>query len=391
MRYYIIAGEASGDLHGSNLIKGLRMEDADAEFRLWGGQMMNEAATCPLAGEDPFRYTLEPVKVLVHDYRETAVMGFTDVLLKLGKIACNFIECIKDIRRWKPDVVILIDYPGFNLQIASWCHLKHIKVFYYIAPKTWASRSYRNHRLKRVVDKLFIIFPFEKSYFKAREIPFVYKGNPLIDAVDNHKYERVVDGDYVALLPGSRKGEISRMMPILMQIADLTGYKFVIAGAPSRSESDYQKYIHGHKNVQLVFGRTYDVLKYANSAVINSGTASLEAALIGTPQIVCWNTSELTYWIATRVLKVQKHIRFISLGNLIADDLIFRELIQDAFRCEEVARELGMLRRPDYRSKMIEGYDHIRAMLGGSGASRAVAAAMISELNATATESEEQA
>lgn len=380
MRYYIIAGEASGDLHGSNLIRGLRMEDADAEFRLWGGSMMNDAATSQLPGEESYRYSLDPVPVLVHDYRETAVMGVTDVLLKLGKIVCNLFECIKDIKRWKPDVVILIDYPGFNMKIASWCHLRHIKVFYYIAPKTWASREYRNRRLKRVVDKLFIIFPFEKSYFEARQIPFVYKGNPLIDAVDDHKYERVAEGDYVALLPGSRKGEISRMMPILMQIADLTGYKFVIAGAPSRSEADYLKHIQGRKNVQLVFGRTYDVLKYANSAVINSGTASLEAALIGTPQIVCWNTSGLTYWIATRVLKVQKHIRYISLGNLIADELVFRELIQDSFRCEEVARELGMLRRSDYRAKMLEGYDRIRALLGGSGASRAVAAAMIAEL-----------
>ena len=375
MRYYIIAGEASGDLHGSNLIRGLRMEDSDAEFRLWGGEKMLTAAT------EPTDTTLGPSATLVRDYKDTAVMGLTDVVFKMGKIISNLFLCRKDISKWKPDVVILIDYPGFNMKIARFCHFHGIKVFWYIAPKTWASRSYRNCSLRRYVDRMFLVFPFEKPYFTKKNIPFIYKGNPLVDAIDNHEFTRVADGDYVALLPGSRKGEISRMMPILMQVADLTGYKFVIAGAPGRTEADYLKYIGGRKNVRLMFGETYNILKYANSAVINSGTASLEAALIGTPQIVGWNTSGLTYWAATKLLKVQKHIKYISLGNLIADAPIFKELIQDALRSEVVAMELGQLRRPDYRQEMLDGYAVIRDLLGGGGASRAVASSMIDELH----------
>lgn len=366
MKYYIIAGEASGDLHGGNLIKGLRAEDSQARFRLWGGGRMLEAS-----GEDS----------LVRDYRDTAVMGFTDVLLKLGRIAGNLVFCMKDILEWQPDVVILIDYPGFNMKIAEFCRLKHVKVFYYIAPKTWASREWRNWLLRKCVDRLFIIFPFEVPYFESKGIPFVYKGNPLVDEIDTHEFNRVEEGDYVALLPGSRKGEIARSMPVMMQVADLTGYRFVIAGAPSRSPEDYLKYIGERKNVKLVFGRTYDILKYANSAVVNSGTASLEAVLTGTPQVVGWNTSKLTYWLAVNVLRVQKHIKYISLGNLIDDSLVFKELIQDKFSSEVVARELGQIRREDYRRMMLDGYSRIRKKLGGTGASRAIAAAMVEELN----------
>ena len=367
MKYYIIAGEASGDLHGGNLIAGLRSRDPESEFRFWGGFQMENAAG--------------PRGVKVRDYKDTAVMGLTDVLAKLNTISSNLKFCKSDILAWNPDAVILIDYPGFNMKIAEFCHKNSVRVFYYIAPKTWASREGRNRRLRQRVDKLFIIFPFEIPYFTKVGVPFIYKGNPLVDAIDNHRYSRLMEGEYTAFLPGSRKGEISRMMPLLMKVADLRGGEYVVAGAPSRSPEDYLGFIGNRKNVHLVFGKTYDILKYAGNAVINSGTASLEAALIGTPQVVCWNTSALTYWAAVNILRVQNHIKYISLGNLIDDSLVFRELIQDDFTPEAVRDELDRLSGDaSYRNSMLEGYARIREKLGGSGASCKVAEAMIAEL-----------
>ena len=368
MKYYIIAGEASGDLHGSNLIKGLKKEDTEASFRLWGGDMMAEAAGTEL----------------VHHYKEGAVMGLTDVLSKAGKLLGNLKACKKDIIQWHPDVVILIDYPGFNLKIAAFCHKHSIRVFYYIPPKTWASREGRNKKLRRYVDRIYAVFPFERAYFTEKEVPFTYKGNPLVDAIDNHKYEKPCDEPYIALLAGSRKGEISRMMPVCMEVADRLGCRMIIAGAPSRSASDYETYIAGRDNVSLLFGRTYDILKYADAAIINSGTASLEAALIGTPQVVCWSTSRLTYLAAKYVLKVMDHIKYISLGNLCIDKMAFRELIQDDFNAEAVSDEVKRLcEDKEYRSRMLADYDEIRRSLGGSGASEAVAKAMIEDLSGT--------
>ncbi|MDO5000176.1 MAG: lipid-A-disaccharide synthase [Bacteroidales bacterium] len=372
MRYFLIAGEASGDLHGSNLVKGLLAEDPAAECRCWGGDLMQAAGA-----------------QLLHHYREGAVMGLTDVLGKAGKLLRNLRDCKADIAAWHPDVVILIDYPGFNMKIAKWCHARGIRVFWYIAPKTWASREGRNRKLKAWVDRLFIVFPFEIPYFTQQGIPFIYKGNPLVDAVDGHAYARPVEGRYVALLAGSRKGEISRMMPVCMAVADrlsaLPGWedvRFVVAGAPARSEADYLPFMAGRTNVELVFGRTYDVLKYAGAAVINSGTASLEAALIGTPQVVCWSTSPVSAWVARHILHVLDHIRFISLGNLCLDRLAFRELIQEEFTPEAVASEIRRLVEDGaYRQRMLSDYADIRQSLGGSGASRAVAGAMIEELN----------
>ena len=364
MRYYLIAGEASGDLHGSNLMRGLLAEDPRAEMRFWGGDMM-----AAVGG------------TLVHHYREGAVMGLTEVIAKAGKLLTNVSDCKRDILEWKPDVVILIDYPGFNMKIARFCHGHSIKVFYYIAPKTWASREGRNRKLRAWVDRLFIVFPFEVPYFTQKQIPFTYKGNPLVDAVDAHEYVRPVEGHYIALLAGSRKGEISRMMPVCMQVADRLGCKVVIAGAPSRSLSDYEDHIGGRSNVEVIFGRTYDILKFADAAIINSGTASLEAALIGTPQVVCWSTSRLTYWAADKVLRVLDHVKYISLGNLCIDRLAFRELIQDDFNVDEVTSEVKRLLTDEgCRAQMLADYEQIRRSLGGSGASRAVAREMISFL-----------
>ena len=372
MRYYLIAGEASGDLHGSNLIRGLRAEDPAAEIRCRGGEMM-EAAGATLACH----------------YREGAVMGLTDVLAKGGRLLRAIRDCKEDILAWKPDVVVLIDYPGFNMKIAEWCHARGIRVFYYIAPKTWASRSRRNRKLKAWVDRLFIVFPFEVPYFTKEGVPFIYKGNPLVDAVDGHRFERPVEGRYIALLAGSRQGEIRRMMPVCMQAADrlsaLPGWedvRFVVAGAPARSEADYAPFIGGRTNVDLVFGRTYDVLRYADAAVINSGTASLEAVLIGTPQVVGWSTSPATAWIARHILRVMDRIKYISLGNLCIDRPAFRELVQEDLTAEAVSAEVRRLVEDgEYRSRMLADYADIRQSLGGSGASRAVARAMIGELD----------
>lgn len=367
MRYYIIAGEASGDLHGSNLIKGLIAEDENPVFRIWGGDLMQAAAQKADATEN----------IPVRHYREGAVMGFSDVVAKAGKLIGNIRFCKKDILEWHPDVVILIDYPGFNMKIAEFCHKRGIKVFYYIPPKTWASREGRNSRLRRYTDGIFIVFPFEIPYFQKKGIPFTYKGNPLIDAIDTYKYEKLSDKPYIALLPGSRKGEISRMMPVCMEVCDRLQCNMIIAGAPSRSASDYEPYIGNRKNVRLVFNRTYDILKFADAAIINSGTASLEAALTGTPQVVCWSTSAATYFIATRILRIQRNIKFISLGNLCLDKGVFRELIQDDFNADNVTAEVTrLLEDREYRSAMLEDYAEIRERLGGKGASRAIAKAM---------------
>ena len=368
MRYYIIAGEASGDLHGSNLMKGLYAEDPEAEVRFWGGDLMLAAAS--EAGEGR--------GALVRHYREGAVMGISDVLGKAGRLLGNVRACKADIAAWRPDVVILIDYPGFNFKIAEFAHKAGFKVFYYIAPKTWASREGRNRKLKKYVDRLFIVFPFEVPYFEQRGIPFVYKGNPLVDAVDSHVYSRPVEGNYVALLAGSRKGEISRMMPVCMEAADRLGCKVVIAGAPARSEADYAPYISGRQNVELIFGRTYDILKYADAAIINSGTASLEAALIGTPQVVCWSGSGLTVFVARHIFRVGDHLSYISLGNLIVGREAFRELIQEDFTADAVVAEVRRLTGDDAcRARMMSDYADIRSALGGTGASRAVAREMI--------------
>ena len=366
MRYYLIAGEASGDLHGSNLMKGLGAEDPEAEFRFWGGDMMSEAA----GGVEP----------VVH-YKKGAVMGIAEVLSKAGRIIHNLRFCKKDITGWRPDVVILIDYPGFNFRIARFCHENGIRVFWYIAPKTWASRSGRNRKLKEWVDLLFVVFPFEVDYFSKLEIPFVYRGNPLVDAIDSHEFKRPFKEHYLALLPGSRKAEIKRMMPVCMKAADILGMNVLIAAAPSTTEADYEKYIAKRSNVHVMFGRTYDILKYADAAIVNSGTASLEAALTYTPQVVCWSSSALTFFVADKIWGVRKRIKYVSIGNLCLGRQAFRELIQNDFTvtavCDEVRR---MLENKPYRRHMKEDCEEIRETLRGRGASISVARTMIDEL-----------
>lgn len=380
MRYYIIAGEASGDLHGSNLMKGLYAEDPQAEIRFWGGDLMSE-----VAGHSG----------LVRHYKEGAVMGFVEVLAKAGKLLNNVSFCKKDILEWKPDVVILIDYPGFNFKIAEFAHKAGFKVFYYIAPKVWASREGRIRKLKAYVDKLFIVFPFEKPYFDAKGIDYIYKGNPLVDAVDGSKAMEesrtdfmvrngLTDGPYIAMLAGSRKAEISTMMPVLTEFAakmkalpQYAGYRFIIAGAPARTMKDYEQWLNedNKEYLTVLFGETQSIIRHAEAAVVNSGTASLETVLFNTPQVVGYITNPITYWLARKIVK----IRYISLGNLIVDRLAFKEFIQDDCNPDMLVTEIrALIEDKEYRERMLSDYADIRQALGGSGASAAVARSMIS-------------
>jgi len=380
MRYYIIAGEASGDLHGSNLMKGLYAEDPQAEIRFWGGDLMSE-----VAGHSG----------LVRHYKEGAVMGFVEVLAKAGKLLNNVSFCKKDILEWKPDVVILIDYPGFNFKIAEFAHKAGFKVFYYIAPKVWASREGRIRKLKAYVDKLFIVFPFEKPYFDAKGIDYIYKGNPLVDAVDGSKAmaesrtdfmvrNGLTDGPYIAMLAGSRKAEISTMMPVLTEFAakmkalpQYAGYRFIIAGAPARTMKDYEQWLNedNKEYLTVLFGETQSIIRHAEAAVVNSGTASLETVLFNTPQVVGYITNPITYWLARKIVK----IRYISLGNLIVDRLAFKEFIQNDCNPDMLMTEIrALIEDKEYRERMLSDYADIRQALGGSGASAAVARSMIS-------------
>lgn len=380
MKYYIIAGEASGDLHGSNLMKGICSEDPEAKIRFWGGDLMEAVGG-----------------TLVRHYKEGAVMGFVEVIAKAGRLLKNVDFCKNDILEWKPDVVILIDYPGFNFKIAEFAHKAGFKVFYYIAPKVWASREGRIRKLKAYVDKLFIVFPFEIPYFQSKGISFVYKGNPLVDAVDGSKAIQESREDFiqragldtrpvVAMLAGSRKAEISTMMPVLTEFAakmhalpEYEGYQFLIAGAPARNIKDYEPWLTERNKgyVKVLFGETQSIIRHAEAAVVNSGTASLETALFGTPQVVGYITNPLTYWIARKIVK----IRYISLGNLIVDRLAFKEFIQNDCNSDALVKEVrDLIENKERRKKMSEDYADIRNALGGSGASAEVAKAMIEEL-----------
>ena len=411
MRYYIIAGEASGDLHGSNLMKGIYAEDPQAEIRFWGGDLMSgvwaaaqNRATPLAAGEGAHDegvggVVCEPATSsgLVRHYKDGAIIGFVEVFVKARMLLGNVSFCKKDILEWKPDVVILIDYPGFNFKIAEFAHKAGFKVFYYIAPKVWASREGRIKKLKAYVDKLFIVFPFEIPYFTKKEIPFIYKGNPLVDAVDGSRAMNETRQDFltrnslddkpmIAMLAGSRKGEISTMMPVLTEFAakmkalpQYADYQFVIGGAPARSMSDYEPWLtDGNRQyIHVLFGETQSVIRHAEAAVVNSGTASLETVLFNTPQVVGYIGNPLTYLIAKRIVK----IKYISLGNLIIDRLAFKEFIQDDCNPDALVQEIrDLIENPERRSAMLAEYAEIRSALGGSGASAAVAKAMLEEL-----------
>jgi len=371
MRYYLIAGEASGDLHGSMLIKGIRQQDPGAEFRFWGGDLMAAEAGAP-----------------VKHYRELAFMGFVEVLMNIFKVLGNIRFCKKDIAQWNPDVVILIDYPGFNFRIAKFAHNSGLKVFYYIAPKVWAWKESRVKRIQRDVDKLFVIFPFETAYFKRFQIDAFYTGNPLIDSVATKmaalpslaefKAEHGLDErPILTLLSGSRRQEISKCLPTMAQLAErFPDFQVVVAGAPSLTLADYNETV-GALPIKIVFGKTYELLAFAKAAAVVSGTATLEAALIGTPQVVCYQASRISYYIAKQFIKV----RYISLVNLIMDKPVVKELIQDDFTIDKIAQELNdLLYDGAARSIMLGEYQQLRTMLGEPGVAHRVGAQMVAEL-----------
>ena len=324
-------------------------------------------------------------------------MGFVEVIAKAGRLLKNVDFCKNDILRWKPDVVILIDYPGFNFKIAEFAHKAGFKVFYYIAPKVWASREGRIKKLKKYVDKLYIVFPFEKPYFDSKGVDYIYIGNPLVDAIDNSgamsesrddflKRNSLEDRPIIAMLAGSRKNEISTMMPVLTEFAakmhslpEYSDYQFLIAGAPARTIEDYDDWLTEENSgyLKILFGETHSIIRQAKAGVINSGTASLETVLLGTPQVVGYITNPLTYQLARKIIKV----KYISLGNLIADRPAFKEMIQDDCNAESLVTEVrALIEDKDYRDRMLADYADIRAELGGTGASAAVARSMIEEL-----------
>ncbi len=370
MKYYIIAGEASGDLHGSNLMKGLLIADPGAEFRFWGGDLM-----ASVGGE------------MVNHYKETAVMGFVEVVRKLGQILKNLSNCKKDILEYQPDVVILIDYPGFNFRIAKFAKKNNLRVFYYISPTVWAWKEGRLKNIKRDVDRLFIIFPFEVDYFNKKGIKAIYNGNPLLDSISSHKCNTETIEEFrertglsekpiIALLAGSRKAEINYLMPRFKKLVEMfSDYQFVIAGAPSMDKSDYAKYLTG-SNISLLFGETYSIMKHSKAAVLCSGTASLEAALLGTPQIVCYGGNPVSAFIASLLLKV----KFVSLVNLIFNQPVVKELLQNNCTTENMAKELHKILKEKEREKVIAKYNKLRTMLGGVGASERGANSMVNEL-----------
>ncbi len=357
MKYYIIAGEASGDLHGSILIKEIKELDEHAEIRAWGGELMqNEGAT------------------IIKHYRDLAFMGFIEVLFNLRTILDNMRFCKKDILEFKPDVLVLIDYPGFNLRIAEFAHQHGIKVHYYISPQVWAWKKGRVRIIRRVVDKMMVILPFEKDFYQKYQMEVDFVGHPLLDAISGFQQplktfrteNQLDDRPIVALLPGSRKQEINRMLKgMLMMIPLFPDHQFVIAAAPSSDLSMYKK-ITGHQKVAIVQNQTYALLQHAIAALVTSGTATLETALFNVPEVVCYKANWISYEIARRIV----HIRYISLVNLIMDREVVTELIQNDFTEERLKKELGLLLFNSEKQQSLNAeYSLLKKKLGGEGAS----------------------
>jgi lipid-A-disaccharide synthase len=364
MKYYIVAGEASGDLHASNLIRELKKKDPQAEFRCWGGDMMKAQGA-----------------VLVKHYRDLAFMGFTEVAMNLRTILANIELCKTDILSWKPDVVILVDYPGFNLRIAGFVKEKGFRVFYYISPAIWAWKQSRVHKIKKSVDKMFTILPFEKDFYKRFDFDVDFVGHPLLDALQHSQENDLTvhtEKPIIALLPGSRKQEISRMLPVMLAVRkQFPEYHFVLAGAPSITKEYYESIIAGDK-VEVVYGQTYKLLRQSFAALVTSGTATLEAGLFRVPQVVCYKAGSISYHIAKRLVK----IKYISLVNLIMDKPIVTELIQDDFNETRLALELRKITTDTAnRERMLKELDELKVKLGGPGASERLAGLMVNYLN----------
>jgi len=363
MKYYIIAGEASGDLHGSNLMKALQTEDVNAQFRFWGGDLMQHVGG-----------------TLVKHYKELAFMGFLEVLMNIRTIFKNLAFCKKDIEAYGPDAIIFIDYPGFNLRIAKWAKKKGFKTEYYISPQIWAWKENRIKKIKRDVDHMYVILPFEKDFYEEKhDYPVEFVGHPLIDAISNRNQvdefefraeHELSDKPIIALLPGSRKQEIKKMLSIMLSVVnDFKNYQFVIAGAPGQDKSFYIPFIK-NSNVTFISNKTHDLLSISYAALVTSGTATLETALFKVPEVVCYKGSWLSYQIGKRLVK---HIKFISLVNLIMDKKVVSELIQDEFNTTRLKQELTIILDDFERIKFFLNYYDLEKKLGGKGASEKTA------------------
>jgi lipid-A-disaccharide synthase len=365
MNYYLIAGEASGDLHASNLMKQIKVKDPQATFRFWGGDLMQQQGG-----------------TLVKHYKDLAFMGFIEVLLHLGTILKNLKFCKDDLLKHRPDILILVDYPGFNLRIAEFAKGAGIKVFYYISPQIWAWKQGRVHKIKKVVDAMAVILPFEEDFYGRFDYKVHFVGHPLLDAIATRERgilpAEITSGHpVIALLPGSRKQEISKMLPLMLSVQDqFKNYRFVIAGAPSISPEYYKGILAKSSSapVSIVYNQTYDLLENATAALVTSGTATLETALFGVPEIVCYSGSAFSYHIAKKLIKV----KYISLVNLIMDQEIVKELIQDAVTPTELTRELNkILHDEGYIKQLKQHYEELKNKLGGPGASEKTAALIV--------------
>ena len=369
MKYYIIAGEASGDLHGSNLMKALYQEDPNADIRFWGGDLMQN-----VGGN------------LVKHYRELAFMGFIEVLFNLKTILNNIKICKKDITQFKPDVIIYIDYPGFNMRIAKWAKQSGYKNHYYISPQIWAWKENRITAIKHNIDKMYVILPFEKDFYEVKHnFPVEFVGHPLIDAIHNQstieadsfrKENQLSEKPIIAILPGSRKQEISKMLSVMLSVVnDFPEYQFVIAGAPSQEYSFYQQFISS-ENIKFISNKTYNLLRNSTAALVTSGTATLETALFKVPEVVCYKGSWASYQIAKRIIT----LKYISLVNLIMDREVVTELIQNDCSTKRIREELTKILNPDYRKILLENYDLLEEKLGGIGASKKTAQLIVDTL-----------
>ncbi|CAM3263702.1 lipid-A-disaccharide synthase [Empedobacter falsenii] len=368
MKYYIIAGEASGDLHASNLMKELKLKDPHAEFRFWGGDLMQAQGG-----------------TLVKHYRDLAFMGFAEVVMNLKTILGNISVAKKDIETYKPDAVILVDYPGFNLRIAEFVKKLGIKVYYYISPQIWAWKTGRVHKIKKVVDKMFVILPFEEEFYQRYDYKVDFVGNPLLDslnhlpAIDEQRFRKEHNLDerpIIALLPGSRTQEIKVKLPLMLSVEkDFPDYQFVVAGAPSQPSENYKKIVGNQ--LKIVENKTYDLLRISHAALVTSGTATLETALLKVPEVVCYKGNAISYEIGKRVVK---NIRFISLVNLIMDEEVVKELIQYDLTYENIKRELNLILNSPKRDKILQDYEELYHKLGGIGASERTANLIVEDL-----------
>jgi len=369
MKYYLIAGEASGDLHASNLMKELNLQDNEAEFRYLGGDLMQKRG-----GK------------LVRHFKETAYMGFLDVIIHLRAILNNIKFFKKDIKRYKPDVLILVDYPGFNLRIAEFAHNEGLKVYYYISPKIWAWKQSRVHKIKKFIDKLFIIFPFEKDFYKQFNYEVEYVGNPIMDAVEikdtnfklfKEKYN-LEDKKIIALLPGSRKSEIKHNFPTMLEVAkEFPDYQFIVAAAPSLEKEVFEQYSKEY-NIKLIYDDTYNLLRHSEAAIVTSGTATLETAILNIPELVCYKGDAFSYQIAKRLIK----IKYISLVNLVMNKEVIKEIIQYDMTVEKISNELEQILQNDvYKQTMLNNFEEMRKILGGEGASKRTAKIIINSLS----------